>query len=144
MRSFILQDWNTIRGAVTTITQQETDWVDLGPFQDVTFWTDVREVTGTVTLLLQTAPSLDDSLFTAMITGTTLAAAGAAIVQAVFMVSAAVPVARYVRWQLAGVPTWDATLRILGAANAPGLSPNDLPQILLASGLPLPASGRLP
>src|SRR5579883_1858565 len=56
MRSYLLQDWTTIRGASTlsTVTQQETDWLDLAPFQDVAFWIDVKEVTNTVTLALQT------------------------------------------------------------------------------------------
>jgi hypothetical protein len=43
MHAFILQDWTTIRGGVTTVTQSEPDWLDLTPYQDIVFWIDVRE-----------------------------------------------------------------------------------------------------
>ena len=45
MHSYILQDWITIRGAagVTTVTQSESGWLDLSPYQDLTFWIDTRE-----------------------------------------------------------------------------------------------------
>jgi hypothetical protein len=118
MHSFILQDWTTIRGGsgVSTVTQQETDWLDLAAFQDVVFWIDVKETTGSPTLYLQTAPTLDDSFFQAMITGVAMTAAAAPTV-----LSATVPLARYLRWQIVGTPTWDATFRIAVAANSPGM-----------------------
>jgi hypothetical protein len=63
MHTFILQDWTTIRGSVTgaTVIQQETEWLDLGPYQDVVFWVDVREASGNPVLTLQTAPFKDES-----------------------------------------------------------------------------------
>jgi hypothetical protein len=124
MHGFILQDWTTIRGggSVTTVTQQETDWLDLSPYQDVVFWVDVKEVTSNPTLYLQTSPTLDDSFFQSMTT-VTMAAAAAPTVVALLMLSASttIPVARYVRWQIAGTTTWDATFRIALAANSPGM-----------------------
>jgi hypothetical protein len=127
-----LQDWTTIRGggSVTTVTQQETDWLDLAPYQDVVFWIDVKETThngtagGSPTLYLQTSPTLDDSLFQSMTTsGVTMTAAAAPTVLALLMASAStvVPLARYVRWQIVGTTTWDATFRIAVAANSPGM-----------------------
>jgi len=125
MHGFILQDWTTIRGggSVTTVTQQETDWLDLSPYQDVVFWIDVKEVTSTATLYLQTSPTLDDAFFQAMATGVTMTAAAAPTVLSLLMASASttVPVARYVRWQIVGTTTWDATFRIALAANSPGM-----------------------
>jgi hypothetical protein len=131
MHGFILQDWTTIRGggSVTTITQQETDWLDLSPYQDVVFWIDVKETTnnstagGSPTLYLQTSPTLDDVFFQSMATGVTMVAAAAPTVLALLMASATttVPVARYVRWQIVGTTTWDATFRIALAANSPGM-----------------------
>jgi hypothetical protein len=120
MHAFILQDWTTIRGAVTTIVQQETDWLDLSPYQDVVFWIDVKESTNSPTFTLQTSPSKDDSLFTAMIPGSN-AGSGTLTIQSAFMTTANVPLARFVRWQISGAPTWDATFRILVAANSPGM-----------------------
>jgi hypothetical protein len=36
----------------------------------------------------------------------------------VLLSSASVPLARYVRWQITGTPTWDATFRVYVAASA--------------------------
>lgn len=129
MHSYILQDWITIRGAagVTTVTQSESGWLDLSPYQDVTFWIDAREFTGTTTptLSFQTSPTKDEVLFQTMgspvplvLTTTTIAAP-----TNVFLASAAVPVARYVRWLLSGPAAggWDATFRVMVGANAHGL-----------------------
>jgi len=69
MHAFILQDWNTIRGASTiaTVIQSEDNWLDLTPYQDVMFWVDCRAFTGTtVQIQFQTSPTKDDSLFTAL------------------------------------------------------------------------------
>jgi hypothetical protein len=58
-----------------------------------------------------------------MATGVTMVAAAAPTVLALLMASATttVPVARYVRWQIVGTTTWDATFRIALAANSPGM-----------------------
>jgi hypothetical protein len=127
VHSFVLQDWTTIRGGtgVTQITQHEPGWLDLEAYQDITLWLLVTEVTGTPTLTYQTSPTSDDSLFQAIATAITLTAATTPVVTSVLMLTAALagttPLARFVRWQLNGTPPWDATLRILVAANAPGM-----------------------
>ena len=122
MHTFILQDYSTIRGnSGTTITQNESGWLDLTPYQDLVFWVDTRELTGTtVTLRLQTSPTKDDAMFADVISSFTLSVA---VVQKPALLSAAsVPVARYLRWVLVGpATTWDATLRIYVAANSPGM-----------------------
>jgi hypothetical protein len=122
MHSFILQDWTTIRGGVTTVTQGEDGWLDLSPYQDVVFWIDVREATSTPLIQFQTSPTKDDSLFTPMLSAAqTLTAATTPLVKAALLASANVPVARFVRWQINGTVTWDATFRVLVAANSPGM-----------------------
>ena len=51
-----------------TVTQGESSWLDLAPYQDVSFYLDVREFTGTTpTIQFQTAPIKDETLFQAML-----------------------------------------------------------------------------
>jgi len=127
MDSFVLQDWVTIRGAAnTTITQGESGWLDLSPYEDVVFWLLVTEVTGSPapTLVYQTAPTADETFFAAQTLGMTGTAVGltpsmTAVVTPAFAWSAPFPLARYVRWQL--IPSsaaFDVTMRIVVAAVA--------------------------
>jgi len=120
MYGLMLCDWTTVRGSVTPVTQAESGWLDLQPYQDCVFWVDCREVTGSVTLSLQTAPTKDDAFFQSMVAGITLAASAQPTATAALLNTALVPLARWVRWQLSGSGTWDATLRIWVSANAPG------------------------
>jgi hypothetical protein len=47
MDAFVLEDWVTVRGATSvTITQGESSWLELGPYEDVVFWLLVSEVSG--------------------------------------------------------------------------------------------------
>src|ERR1700687_3050074 len=123
MHSFLLQDWTTIRGGTATVTQQETDWLDLSLYQDAVFWVLISSSTNTPTLSLQTSPSEDDVFFQSMVTGIPmLSSATPTIAQALMMSTNTItPLARFVRWQITGTTTWDATFRIAVAANAPGL-----------------------
>jgi hypothetical protein len=125
VHTFTLQDFTTIRGAVTVVIQAETGWLDLSPFQDLFYWVDCREVSAsgvTPSLTLETAPAKDDSLFQQIATATVLAASSTPTVVKASMTLAITPVARWVRWKLtANTGPWDATFRILLAANSPGL-----------------------
>jgi len=125
MHTFVLQDWTTIRGATTTtvITQGESTWLDLTAYQDVVFWVDTRELTGTVTMSLQTSPTKDDVYFQPLMTAFALSlSTSSPTVKPALMASASTPLARYVRWQLTGpAAVWDATFRIIAAANSPGM-----------------------
>lgn len=129
MYSFVLQDWITVGGTGGgTLIQSEQDWLDMSPFQDVVAWLDVREVTGgpAPVLAFETAPAKDEPLFMGMAaTATTLVAAGGPVIVQLLMGSAAVPIAQFLRWKITSGVTWDATFRILVAANAPGLQPDD-------------------
>ena len=126
MDAFVLQDWVTVRGATsTTVTQSESEWLDLAPHEDVVFWLQVTENTSTPTLLYQTSPNKDESFFAAQTSGMTgtgvaLVATTATIVTPALAWSATFPLARYVRWQI--IPpaaAFDVTMRILVAAVAP-------------------------
>ena len=122
MHTFILQDYTTIRGVSGgTIIQNESGWLDLTPYQDLVFWTDVRDVQGgTVTFNFETSPTKDDALFANVITGIGLAAATIRQDKAL-LGAATVPVARFLRWKLEGpAAAWSTTFRIYVAANSGG------------------------
>jgi hypothetical protein len=96
---------------VVTVTQPRYAWLDLGELEDVIIYADVREVTNTVTLNLQTAPAAADSVFVTMSSIATLAT-GVQTLPAIGRM-AALPVARFLRWSLSGaVAGWDTTFRI--------------------------------
>ncbi len=125
MHTFVLQDWITVRGASgINITQSESEWLDLTQYEDLTLWIDCKEITGTtVTINIETSPTKDDTLFSAMYAATlttTLVSPSTAAAK-ILMSSATVPVARYVRWKLvAPAAAYDATFRVFISANAPG------------------------
>jgi hypothetical protein len=135
MHTFVLQDWVTIRGQSFGVVQSEPGWLDLSPFQDLFAWVDIREVangSSTVDLFLETAPTEDEFLFQSMngpftAAVTTLAANTAPTIVKLPMLAAAVPLSRFLRWRLSwnGTPApgviWDVTMRIVVAANSPGM-----------------------
>jgi hypothetical protein len=139
MYSFVLQDWiNVTTPAGGTVTQTESEWLDMSPFQDVVAWVDVRSVNAlpAPTLFLETAPSKDDILFKPMTTlGWAMAVGSSPTVLQFLMGSADVPVAQCLRWKITGGASGIAvTFRILIAANAPGLQPEDENKMLLMMG----------
>jgi hypothetical protein len=124
MHTLIVEDWITVSGpGGDTITQDEMRWVDLEPFQDAVFYVECREATGSTkaTIALQTAPAKDETLFQ-QVASTVFAASGTPTLLPVLLASATTPIARYCRWQIQGpAVAWDATFRILVAANSPGM-----------------------
>src|SRR5438105_1095323 len=118
MQPYILQDWTTIRGQVTTVTQGESTWLDLAPHQDIAIYTDVREYSGTTapTLYFQTSPNKEDGLFQTM-TGASFQFSSTGVTTKTVLLSTPsmlIPLARFVRWQLVGPSTRrDATFRVL-------------------------------
>lgn len=130
MYCYTFQDWITIRGQSTTvspITQSEYRWFDLTPFQDLVAWLEVKEVTTNpnIALAYQTSPTKDDSLFVALTTAVTLSTSPSVQVTPMLAATVSNPLARWLRWQItasSGSP-WDATFRILVAANSPGFQP---------------------
>lgn len=94
-------------------------------FQDIVFWIDVREVTGTVTMALQTSPTKDDALFQTLsnclmttVVVTTPWAPSNILPKAILAANPGVPLATWVRWTLSSASaSWDCTFRILASAN---------------------------
>lgn len=121
MHTYVLQDWTTVQANVTTITQSEAGWLDLTGYQDAVFYVEIGSATSFPTLNLQTAPTADESLFVSMTSGTTMLGSSTPAVVPVFMKPSPTPIARYVRWQITGSPSWNATFRITVAANSPGM-----------------------
>jgi hypothetical protein len=123
MHTFILQDWTTVKSSGTGpgVTQDPDLWLDLSPFQDVVFWLLSPESTGSPSLNLQTSPTTDDAFFElATIYTQTITPSATPVVVPVYMATAPIPLARYVRWQISGGGAWDATFRIVVSANSPG------------------------
>lgn len=124
MQPIIMQDWTTIRGTGTStvVVMSQVDWVLTAPFQDIAFYMDVREVTGTVAMNYQTAPGRDDVLFQNLGAAGGVAVAAGLTVTSFTLANATVPVSHWTRWKLtasAGAP-WDVTFRIMAAGNSIG------------------------
>lgn len=126
MEPILLQPWTTQRIAYTpfsTVTQDVEDYVDVEPYQDATFWIDVREVSSPapggnpptiVQLSFETAPDVDDSLFQQVGPAVSLAA-GSAFTQTLRTALNA-PLAKWLRWRLTLANpqsgTWDVCFRV--------------------------------
>ena len=132
MDGLILQDWVSVRGApgaaITRVVQSELAWADLAPYRDVVAWLEVREWSAdagvTLQLQYQTAVARDEGLFASV---AAVSVAVGVTVTPMLAATAAVPLAQYLRWSLAPITPsttnpWDATFRVLLAANRPARS----------------------
>jgi len=136
MFGYVLQDWITVRGNVPAsgsadIIQGESTWMGFSSFQDVVIWLDVREITfpagapNNLTFNFDTAPSKDSNLFVTLgsIGPLTSLTAGVQVPlpKSILASNPSVPLATWLRWRLtpggASTNTWDATFRVLVAAN---------------------------
>jgi hypothetical protein len=134
MRAFVLQDWVTIRGAstVTSIVQNENNYLTLDAYQDAFFWLQVSELTNgstaTVMLNIETSPLKDETLFyptQGLALTTTYMSPPKIIGVTLYGIQSGTsittpPIARFVRWhitQTGNAATWDVTFRILVSAN---------------------------
>jgi hypothetical protein len=132
MRTDILQKWTTVRGStgITVVTQDEEEWLDLCDCPDAVIWTDCREVSGVVTLAIQSAPTKDDALFGSIVAPTALSALATPTIARTMRGAVSIaPLARWVRWQLLGGSTsnWDATFRIrIGRSRRSFLTPSQV------------------
>jgi hypothetical protein len=67
-RSVLLQDYLSVNGNGNVIIQNETDWIDVGGFQDACFYFDLVGFTGasgTTNVSIQTAPTKEELFFAA-------------------------------------------------------------------------------
>ena len=137
MRGFVLQDWITIRGAstgITQVTQDEASWLSMEMYQDAIFQLQVTELTlsgGALMINMETAPIKDETLWLPMGPGPTPSGlnlmstnVGASNVLPVILSSIGTggnPLMRWIRWRL--IPSgsfsasWDLTFRIVMSAN---------------------------
>lgn len=121
MDRFLLADWTTIAGSgSSSVTQPSTQWLDLPDHEDVVFFLEVKEITGSVTIAYETGVTCEDQLFIPMIAGFAMAA-GVQVDRALFS-TASFPLCRFLRWKLtgAGTPVWDCTFRVWVAAYSYG------------------------
>ena len=103
MQPIIMQDWITIRGAASsTVIMSQADWILTAPFQDIAFYLDVREVTGTTPAIsFETAPARDEVLFKNLGAAAINLAAGLTVTSFT-LANATVPVSHWTRWKIVG------------------------------------------
>jgi hypothetical protein len=119
MDTFCLQDWTTISCAfeVFTVTQSASGWLDLGGYEDLVFFLDVRQADTGIRLNYQTAPAAEEASFSTMLSIPPDVTVGVRS-NTVLGAYSPVPVSRYVRWQLTSTgQAFAITFRIwLGAS----------------------------
>ncbi len=131
MRAATMQDWITIKGQSTTtsVTQSDSDYLDLGPFQDATLWVDIREATsggGAFNLNFEHAPIRDEALFSAQggLFATVVACNPGVSFTPIVLDNLRVaqqPIARWMRWRITNngaSSAWSVTFRVLVAAHS--------------------------
>jgi hypothetical protein len=119
MDRFLLADWTTIAGTgSSSVTQPSTQWLDLPEYEDLVFFLEVKELTGTVTIAYETGVTCEDQLFTPVIPGFGMLA-GTQVDRALFS-TCTFPLCRFLRWKLTGSAGaggfWDCTFRVWVAA----------------------------
>lgn len=139
MYGYVLQDWITIRGNIPAsgsvdIIQGESTWMGFSSFQDIVFWLDIREASFpghtpfNLTFNFDTSPSKDSNLFTTIASVGALTSltpgvqlSGGTLPRSILAANPSVPLATWVRWRVtpggSSGDTWDATFRVLCAAN---------------------------
>lgn len=115
-RPFLVQDWTTVRGAAgETIVQSFENYLKLGDFVDVIFYTQCSYESNSPTLSYQSSPMADDKFFYTMDFHPLTAAS---LVQTKVLFSAPVfaPLADWVRWSMTDASAFAATFRIWAVA----------------------------
>jgi len=125
MQPIIMQDWITVRGTgtATSVIMSQADWIMTAPFQDISFYLDVRELTGSsLGIEYQTCPARDDVLFQTMgAAPVTISAVGVTVTNFILSANPTAPVSHWTRWKLSGTGTpWDVTFRVMAAGNSIG------------------------
>ena len=118
----LMQDWITIQtSGASTVIQNEEQWLDMADFLDLSIQISTQNISGTSPVLsFKTSPSKDEALFQTMSSATfALTSSSNPAPVVVKYASAAVPLARYVRWELSGTGV-TATFRIYVAGTTQG------------------------
>ena len=121
MDTLCMQDWVTIKGAaeVASVTQSSGRWLEVGAYQDIVFYLDVKQADPNTQLNYQTAPVAEESAFLTIKSSPASLSVGVRS-DAVLSVCSTFPLARYVRWKLTNPASsaWGITFRIWVAAYA--------------------------
>jgi hypothetical protein len=125
MAGVLVADWTTVRataGAVTSVTQDADHLLDLGSASDAAFWVDVADVAvptssgGNVSLHLESAPTVDETLFADVCPPIVLSPTTSPLVVKSIRLPTTQTLSRFLRWRI-DVPggssgLWSATFRI--------------------------------
>ncbi len=131
----LMSDWRTIQGSGTSpFVQDRGEWLDLARWGDIALWLEVRALTnpgaGSVVLTYDTSPTQDESLFMTIASVTPAVSTSPTITQVRLADNPTTPLARFVRWRLAGTVAgnWSMTFRIFAMANrgSVGFDPSSL------------------
>lgn len=110
-----MQDWVTLAfaGALTpgTLTQGADRWLEVKTSADAVFYLDVKQPGSGITVNYQTAPRREDASFVTM-ASVLIATTTTTAFNTVLGAYAAVPMAKYVRWQLAFTAASSLTFRL--------------------------------
>lgn len=124
MQPIIMQDWITVRGTgtATSVIMSQADWILTAPFQDISFYLDVREFSGSsLGIEYQTCPARDDALFWSMGAVVPITTVVVTPTNYILSTNPTAPVSHWTRWKLTGTGTpWDVTFRIMAAGNSIG------------------------
>ena len=121
MQGFLLQPWITVRGdaTVTTITQDEEEWLDLGSYADAVFWVEILEFSGAaITINFETSPTVDDSFFGPVSAPLLLSNSpplGTPIAVSTIRTASTSPFSKWLRWRLSiigAMGSWSVTFRV--------------------------------
>lgn len=115
-RTLLLQDWTTIRGgAGEPVIQSAHDWLDLGGYRDVVFFTQISDYDdggGTQALTFDTAPTTDEDTFETIVTMDPSVEGTGTNVKVERYEDEAKPLARWVRWQIVSSAAYLITFRV--------------------------------
>lgn len=117
MMSALLQDWVDLEGTGNgEVVQSSSRWLDLAGHQDVYFYLDVRVLDAAQFWMhYQTAPAVDEVLFSNMVADFAMAVTTAPTVTKVLLSrNPLVPPAAFVRWRISVVAggAWKVAFRI--------------------------------
>ena len=127
MKSYLLQDWTTIRadanGAKTNIAQPAALWLDIGRVSDLVFYLDVAQRNGgsIPKIRYETSPLRDSTAFLELAQVTLASVPTVTVTPVLLYGSPDVPPSRWLRWRLTTediTPTWDVTFRVTVMAYA--------------------------
>jgi hypothetical protein len=125
MQSLMLSNWTTLRtpsSVSTTIKQPESQWLDVGDYQDLIGWLEIKEYSptsgATLVFAYQLSPTKDDAYF-ASSTASSLNIAGTGVTIAKMLIGSTSFNARWLRYQVScsSSVAWDITFRAWISAN---------------------------